>query len=82
MENIESIRPNTKARKQKQKVPDDEEIDMAKIAKDDTPRHAIKRDLEDVLHARKVATETERQLKENRRLQAEKARDNYKWKKI
>ena len=47
---------------------------MDKIAKDDTPRHAIKRDLNDVLHARKVATEIERQLKENRRLQAEKAR--------
>ena len=71
--NIESIRPNTRASKQRQKVPDDEEIDMDKIAKDDTPRHAIKRDLKDVLRARK-ATETERQLKENRRLQAEKAR--------
>ena len=47
---------------------------MDKIAKDDTPRHAIKRDLKDVLHARKVATEIERQLKENRRPQAEKAR--------
>ena len=72
--NIESIRPNTRARKQRQKVPDDEEIDMDKIAKDDMPRRAIKRDLKDVLHARKVATEIERQLKENRRLQAEKAR--------
>ena len=44
---------------------------MDKIAKDDTPRHAIKRDLKNVLHAGKVATEIERQLKENRRLQAE-----------
>ena len=78
--NIESIRPNTRARKQRQKVPDDEEIHMDKIAKDDTPRHAIKRDMKEVLHARNVATEIERQLKENRRLQAEKA--NYKWKKI
>ena len=74
VENIESIRPNTRARKQRQKVPDDEEIDMDKITKDDMPRHAIKRDLKDVLHARNVATEIERQLKENRRLQAEKAR--------
>ena len=74
MENIESIMPNTRARKQRQKVPDNEEIDMDKIAKDDTPRYAIKRDLKDVLHATKVATEIERQLKENRRLQAEKAR--------
>ena len=72
--NIESIRPNTRARKQRQKVPDDEEIDMDKIAKDDMPRYAIKRDLKDVLHAGKVATEIERQSKENRRLQAEKAR--------
>ena len=78
--NIESIGPNTRARKQRQKVPDEEEI-MDKIAKDDTPRHAIKRDLKDVLHARKVAREIERQSKENRRLQAEKP-DNYKWKKI
>ena len=37
-------------------------------------RYAIKRDLKDVLHARKAATEIERQLKKNRRLQAEKAR--------
>ena len=72
--NIESIRPNTKARKQRQKVPDDEEIDMDKIAKDDTPTHAIKRDLKDVLHARKVTTEIDRQSKENKRLQAEKSR--------
>ena len=72
--NIESIRPNTRARKQRQKLPDDEEIDMDKIAKDDTPRYAIKRHLKDILHARKVAIEIERQLKENRRLQAEKAR--------
>ena len=72
--NMESIRPNTRARKQRQKVPDDEEIDVYKIAKDDMPRYAIKRDLKDVLHARKVATEIDRQSKENRRLQAEKAR--------
>ena len=30
--------------------------------------------MKDVLHARKLATEVERQLKENRRLQAEKVR--------
>ena len=54
---------------------------MDKIAKDDMPRHAIKRDLKDVLHARNVATEIERQSKENRRLPAKKP-DNYKWKKI
>ena len=83
--NIEIIKPNTRSRKLRQKVPDDEVIDMDKIAKDDTPRytikreledvlHAIKQELKDVLHARKLATEIERQLKENRRLQAEKAR--------
>ena len=58
----------------KAKTKDNEEIDMDKIAKDDTPRYNIKRELKDVLHARKVATEIERQLTENRRLQAEKAR--------
>ena len=72
--NTETIKPNTRARKQRQKVPDNEEIDMDKIAKDDMPRYNIKQELKDVLHARKVATEIERQLKENRRLQAEKAR--------
>ena len=73
--NIESRKPNTRARKQRQKVPDDEEIDMDKIVEDDMPRHAIKQDfMKDVLHARKVATETEKQSKENRRLQAEKTR--------
>ena len=72
--NIEIIKPNTRARKQRQKEPDDEDIDKDKIAKDDMPRYTIKQELKDVLHARKVATEIERQLKENRRLQAEKAR--------
>ena len=38
------------------------------------PRYNIKWELKDILHARKVATEIERQLKENRRLQAEKSR--------
>ena len=47
---------------------------MVKIAKDDTPKYTIKQELKDVLHARKLATEIERQLKENRRLQAEKVR--------
>ena len=40
--NIEYIKPNTKVRKQRQKVPDDEDIDMDKIVKDDTPRYDIK----------------------------------------
>ena len=66
--NVESRKLNTRTRKQRQKVPDNEEIDMDKIVKDDMPRYAIKQDLKDVLHARKVATETEKQSKENRRL--------------
>ena len=36
---IEYIKPNTKVKKQRQMVPDDEDIDMAKIVKDDKPRH-------------------------------------------
>ena len=40
--NIEYIKLNTGFRKQRQKVPDNEGIDMDKIVKDDTPRYAIK----------------------------------------
>ena len=40
--NIEYIKPNTRIRMQRQKVPDDEDIDMDKIVKDDTPRYARK----------------------------------------
>ena len=43
---IEYIKPNTKFKKQRQKVPDDEDIDMAKIVKDDKPRHDRQRALE------------------------------------
>ena len=50
---IEYIKPNTKVKKQRQKVPDDEDIDIAKIVKDDKPRHD-----------RQKALETKRQLKE------------------
>ena len=32
------------------------------------PRYTIKQELKDVLHARKLATEIERKLKENRKL--------------
>ena len=48
---IEYIKPNTKVKKQRQKVPDDEDIDMAKIVKDDKPRYD-----------RQKALETKRQL--------------------
>ena len=62
---IEYIKPNTKVKIRRQKVPDDEEIDIAKIVKDDKPRHDRKR-----------ATETERLLKqkEAKRLVLEKAK--------
>ena len=50
---IEYIKPNTKVKIQRQKVPDDEDIDIAKIVKDDMPKYDRKR-----------ATETERQLQE------------------
>ena len=71
---IEIIKPNTRGRKLRQKVPDDEVTDVDKIAKDDTSRYTIKQELKYVLYARKLATEIERKLKENRKLQAEKAR--------
>ena len=50
---IEYMKPNTKDKIQRQKVPDDEDIDMAKIAKDDKPRYDRKR-----------AQEIEKQLQE------------------
>ena len=45
-DHIEYIKPNTKVKKQRQKVPDDEDIDMAKIVKDDKPRHDRQKALE------------------------------------
>ena len=62
---IEYIKPNTRVKMRRQKVPDDEDIDIDKIVKDDKPRHDRKR-----------AIETERQLKEKeaKRLVLEKAK--------
>ena len=40
---IEYIKPNTKVKIQTQKVPDDEDIDIAEIVKDDKPKHDRKR---------------------------------------
>ena len=40
--NIEYIKPNTRVKTQRQKVPDDKDIDMDKIVKDDKPRYARK----------------------------------------
>ena len=62
----EYIKPNTKVKTQKrQKVPDDKDIDIAKIVKDDKPKYD-----------RKSATEIEMQLreKEAKRLVLEKAK--------
>ena len=61
---IEYIKPNTRVKTQRQKVPDDKDIDMDKIVKDDKPRYARKRDFKNTLHDRKKATETKMQLKE------------------
>ena len=62
---IEYIKPNTKVKTQRQKAPDDEDIDIAKIVKDDKPKHDRKR-----------ASEIARQLKEKeaKRLVLEKAK--------
>ena len=62
---IEYIKPNTNVKTRRQKVPDDEDIDIAKIVKDDKPKHERKR-----------ATEIESQLKdkEAKRLVLEKAK--------
>ena len=51
---IKYIKPNTKVKIQRQKVPDNEDIDITKIVKDDKPKYDRKR-----------ATDTEKQLKEN-----------------
>ena len=62
---IEYIKPNTKVKTQRQKVPDDEDINIAKIVKYDKPKYDRKR-----------ATEIGRQLreKEAKRLALEKAK--------
>ena len=61
----EYIKPNTKVKTQRQKVPDDEDIDIAKILKDDKPKYD-----------RKSATEIKRQSreKEAKRLAQEKVK--------
>ena len=73
---IEYIKPNTRIKMQRQKVPDDEDIDMNKIVRDDKPRYDRKQDFKNALHDRKRATETKRQLKEKeaKRLALEKAK--------
>ena len=43
---IEYIKPNTKVKTKRQKVPDDKDIDMAKIVKDDKPRYDRQKALE------------------------------------
>ena len=46
---IEYIKPNTRVRTQRQKAPDDEDIDMDKIVKDDKPRYDRKQDFKNTL---------------------------------
>ena len=63
----EYMKPNTKVKTQRQKVPDDEDIDIAKIVKGDKPKYDRKRD-----------TKIESQLKEKeaKRLVLEKAKQS------
>ena len=61
----EYIKPNTKVKTQRQKVPDDEVIDIAKIVKDDKPKYERKRDT-------KIASQLKD--KEAKRLVLEKAK--------
>ena len=62
---IQYTKSNTKVKTQRPKVPDDEDIDMAKIVKDDKPRHDRQRALE---------TEKQLQEKEAKRLVLAKAK--------
>ena len=41
---IEYIKPNTRIKTKRQKLPDDEDIDVDKIVKDDKPRYDRKQD--------------------------------------
>ena len=50
---IEYIKPNTRVKTQRQKVPDDEDIDMDKIVKDDKPGYTRKQVFKNTLHDRK-----------------------------
>ena len=61
----EYIKPNTKVKIQRQKVPDDEDIDIAKIVKDDKPKYDRKRD---------TKIESQLKYKEAKRLALEKAK--------
>ena len=61
----EYMKPNTKAKIQRQEVPDDEDIDIAKIVKDNKPKYDRKRD-------NKI--ESQQNEKEAKRLALEKAK--------
>ena len=56
---LEIIQPDVRVRKMRQKVPDDESIDIDKIVKDDMHRYQPNQELKDLLHPRKSATEAE-----------------------
>ena len=72
--NLEINKPEIRVQKIRSRVPDDESIDMDKIVKDDVHRYKPNRELRNTLHARKVATEAERKLRQEKRLQIEKDR--------
>ena len=71
---VQSSMPNTRGRKLRQKVPNNKTIDIDKIVKDDMPSYTIRQDLKVALHSRKLATKADRNPKENKKLQTEKAR--------
>ena len=58
--NTETIKPNTRDRIQRQKVPDDEDIDINKIPTDDRPRYMTRRDLKDTLKDRQLEKQTKK----------------------
>ena len=77
---IEYIKPNTKFKIRRQKVPDDEDIDIAKIVKDDKSKYETERQLKEK-EAKRLALEKAKRLqiekdikgKEAKRLALEKA---------
>ena len=71
---LEIIKPEIWVLKIRSRVPDDESIDMDKIVKDDIHRYEPNQELKNTLHARKAATEAERKLRQEKRLQVEKER--------
>ena len=68
---FEIINPEIRIHRTRTKVPDDENIDIDKIVKDDASRYKPNQELKNILHARKAATDAERKLKEEKRIQGD-----------